>query len=113
MSEGTLRQRLEESASTIKSSLGRETLPETLVVLGSGFKGFEASLLDARTIALSSVKGAPVPRVEGHGASLVVGRLPSGKDVAVLTGRVHLYEGYNAEQVVYPVRVLAALGVRR
>lgn len=104
--------KIEESAATIQERLGREALPETVIVLGSGFKGFEERLTGAATLSLRDVEHMPVPRVEGHGASLVVGKA-GAREVAVLTGRVHLYEGWTPNEVVYPLRVLSTLGVRR
>jgi purine-nucleoside phosphorylase len=106
-----LKQRMAESAAVIRKQLGCESLPATLVVLGSGFKGFESELSEAKSVDLSAVVHCPVPKVEGHGATLVIGQLKSS--VAVLTGRVHLYEGYDAGQVVYVLRVLATMGVQR
>jgi purine-nucleoside phosphorylase len=103
--------RLEQSARVIQAATRRETLPETLVVLGSGFKGFEHVLSNAVEVLVSEITHFPVPRVAGHGASLVVGEV-AGRDVCVLTGRVHMYEGYEAQDVVYPIRVLSTLGVQ-
>jgi purine-nucleoside phosphorylase len=103
--------KLEASANAVQKYLGRETLPDTLIVLGSGFKGFEAKLTNARTLDLDEVPHMPVPRVEGHGAMLVVGEA-GDKEVAVLTGRVHLYEGHAPDDVVYPLRVLSTLGIQ-
>ena len=104
--------RVTESGEHLRRRLGRDRLPKTVVVLGSGFKGFEAKLTDAVSVDLKDVPHMPVPRVEGHGASLVVGKA-GATEVAVLTGRVHLYEGYSACEVVYPLRALAPLGVER
>lgn len=104
--------RLEESARSIKQRLDREALPETLVVLGSGFKGFERQLDGAVTLESADIDHFPVPAVEGHGSSLVVGSI-GDEEVAVMTGRVHLYEGWTPGEVVYPIRVLSTLGVQR
>ena len=53
----------------------------------------------------------PASTVVGHGGALVIGRC-AGVPVAVMKGRVHYYEGYTLEQVVFPVRVLGRLGVK-
>ena len=103
---------LESTAEILKKQTGRETLPDTLVILGSGFKGFEKNLTKSIEVDLSSIGSMPVPKVEGHGASLVIGEL-GGKEICVLTGRVHMYEGYTPAEVVFPIRVLSTLGVQR
>lgn len=103
--------RLEQSARVIQAATQRQTLPSTLVVLGSGFKGFEQNLRKSTEIPLSEIVHFPVPRVAGHGASLIIGET-ADREICVLTGRVHLYEGYSPQEVVYPIRVLSTLGVQ-
>jgi purine-nucleoside phosphorylase len=82
------------------------------LVLGSGLKGFAASVQQAVEIPFRDVPGWPWPQVEGHGAALVVGQV-AGLPVACLTGRVHLYEGWRPADVVRAVRTLARLGLRQ
>lgn len=103
---------LESTAEIIKKQTGRETLPDTLVILGSGFKGFERNLQNPLELDLSGIGNMPVPKVEGHGSSLVIGEL-NGREICVLTGRVHIYEGYSPSEVVFPIRVMSTLGVQR
>lgn len=80
------------------------------LVLGSGLKQFAAQVTDAVEVPFAQVPHWPAPKVEGHGASLVVGRVGTTK-VACLTGRVHLYEGHSPSEVVRAVRTLRRLGV--
>ena len=108
----TIWHRLEASADDLRHELKRETLPDTAVVLGSGFRGFEAMLEDRSQVDFADIEHLPTPTVKGHGAQIVVGRLDK-REVCVLTGRVHLYERYTAQEVVYPLRLLASLGVQR
>ncbi|MFO1051673.1 MAG: purine-nucleoside phosphorylase [Planctomycetota bacterium] len=82
------------------------------LVLGSGLRGFGALLADATEIPFGAVPHWPVPKVEGHGGSLLLGRV-DGVAVACLTGRVHLYEGWAPREAVRAVRSLARAGVRR
>lgn len=79
-------------------------------VLGSGLKEFGASLSDSQEIPFHDVANWPMPRVEGHGGSLILGNA-GGTRVACLTGRAHLYEGWQPNDVVRPVRTLRLLGV--
>lgn len=84
--------------------------PEVGVVLGSGLGGFADELTDRTEIPYAEIPGWPVSTAVGHAGKLVIGRL-DGLAVAVMAGRVHLYEGYTPAQVAYGVRVLDAIGV--
>lgn len=78
--------------------------PRAVAVLGSGLGDLFRGPLE---IPYGDVPGFPVPSVAGH-----PGRLVFDGGVAILAGRVHLYEGFSAEEVVRPVRALALLGAR-
>jgi purine-nucleoside phosphorylase len=82
------------------------------LVLGSGLRGFAARLEQRTEIAFADVPHWPAPRVAGHGASVTIGNV-GGVRVACLTGRVHLYEGWSAAEVVRGVRTLRVAGVAR
>ena len=88
--------------------------PRVAVVLGSGLGGFADELMAREEIQYSAIPNWPASTAVGHAGKLVLGLLntPSTLEVAVMSGRVHLYEGYTAWQVAYGVRVLAKLGVR-
>jgi len=81
------------------------------LVLGSGLGNFVDALSNTRRIAFADIPGFPISTVEGHSGELVHGFLG---DVPVLvnSGRVHFYEGYTLDQVVYPIQILKALGAR-
>jgi purine-nucleoside phosphorylase len=81
------------------------------VVLGSGLGGFAEALEDRTETPYSAMPGWPVSGVAGHASKLVTGRI-GGAEVIVLSGRVHLYEGYTAHQVAHGIRELARRGVR-
>jgi purine-nucleoside phosphorylase len=85
--------------------------PRVALVLGSAQASFSNALEDRTVIPYAEIPGWPVPRVAGHAGELIVGRSGS-KRVAVLSGRVHLYEGWTPQQVVFGVRVMGLLGVR-
>lgn len=86
--------------------------PALAIVLGSGLKGFVRHVENARELSFGEVPHWPTPRVEGHGASLVIGTV-AGRSVACATGRVHLYEGWSPAEVVRVVRTLRLLGAPR
>ncbi len=84
-------------------------VPDVGLILGSGLGALvDAIEIDAR-IPYPDIPGFVGSTVSGHAGELIVGRL-AGTPVVVMSGRVHLYEGYGIEQVVFPVRVLARLG---
>lgn len=85
--------------------------PQIGIVLGSGLSGLADAIEDAEIIHGSEIPNWPSSTVEGHTGRLVIGRL-SEKNVLVLQGRSHFYEGHSIHQVTLPVRVMAALGVR-
>jgi purine-nucleoside phosphorylase len=79
------------------------------VVLGSGLGAFGEEL--EQSIPYAELPGMPTSGVPGHPGNLRLGRV-DGVGVACLQGRVHLYEGYDPADVVFGVRLLAALGCR-
>ncbi len=89
----------------------RESWPRTAIVLGSAQASFIEALEDRRGIGYREIPGWPVPTVQGHGGELITGRA-GGKEVIVLSGRVHVDEGRTAQEVVFGVRVLGLLGLK-
>ena len=85
--------------------------PRVGIVLGSGLGRAFENLRRARRIPWNSIPGFPRPSVAGHSGELHLG-FWGDVPVAVLAGRVHLYEGYGPEEVVFPTRVLALAGIR-
>jgi purine-nucleoside phosphorylase len=84
--------------------------PRIGIVLGSGLGAFAGHLADATGIAFAEIPHFPQSTVPGHSGRLVVGTI-GGVPVAVMQGRVHAYEGYNSDEVTFPVRVLGRAGV--
>jgi purine-nucleoside phosphorylase len=85
--------------------------PKIAVVLGSGLGAFAEELAGRVEIPYARIPGWPKPTAEGHAGKLVAG-FCGETPVAVMAGRVHLYEGYTPAQVTFGVRVLGRLGVR-
>ena len=80
-------------------------------MLGSGLGAFAKTLDDATAMPFGEIPHFPVSTTIGHQGALVVG-LSQGVPVAVMAGRVHYYEGYTPEEVVFPIRVLGRFGVK-
>ena len=85
--------------------------PRIAVVLGSGLGAFADELRDAAVIPYEDIPSFPRSTAIGHAGRLVVGMF-GNIALAVMQGRVHLYEGYSARQVAFPIRVLARMGVK-
>ncbi len=88
------------------------TRPETGIILGSGLGNFTREMLVEQEIEYKSIPHFPVSTVEGHSGRMYLGRI-HGKPIVALSGRFHFYEGYSAEDVVFPVRVLKFLGIHQ
>ncbi len=84
--------------------------PKIGLILGSGLGTLADEIEDALIIDYKDIPNFPVSTVEGHAGQLVIGRL-MGKQVVAMKGRFHYYEGYNMEEVTFPVRVMKAIGV--
>lgn len=100
--------RLNEATQYIQS---RSALrPSVGLVLGSGLGAFAQSLERPTKIPYGQIPHFPTSTAIGHQGELVLGT-SQGVPVAVMNGRVHYYEGYTPDQVVFPVRVLGRMGV--
>jgi purine-nucleoside phosphorylase len=101
---------LAESAATFL--LSRTSLrPSIGLVLGSGLGAFADELSDATRIPYSQIPSFPRSTAVGHAGQMVMGKCGS-IPVAAMQGRVHLYEGYSAQEVAFPTRVLGRMGIR-
>lgn len=83
---------------------------DSAVILGSGLGNFAESIENAIILDYKDIPNFPVSTVEGHAGRLIYGDI-KGKKVLAMQGRFHYYEGYEMEDVVFPVRVMAMLGV--
>jgi purine-nucleoside phosphorylase len=84
--------------------------PKIGLVLGSGLGGFADSLNGATRMPYSEIPSFPRATAIGHAGQLVIG-MADAIPVAVMQGRVHLYEGYTAQQVAFPIRVFGRMGI--
>jgi len=84
--------------------------PTVAIVLGSGLGALADDVQSADPISYEKIPGWRRSTAPGHAGQLVVGTL-EGKTVAVMKGRLHYYEGYDIEEVVFPIRVFRAMGI--
>ena len=85
--------------------------PKIGIILGSGLDGLADEIQEAVRVRFADIPNFPVSSVEGHRGEVVSGNL-CGASLFALSGRVHYYEGYSMQQVVFPIRVMAAFDVK-
>jgi purine-nucleoside phosphorylase len=85
--------------------------PKIALVLGSGLGAFADEFADAAKIPYAKIPHFPQSTAIGHAGKLVIGKV-GAIPVAGMQGRVHLYEGYSAKEVAFPIRVFARMGVK-
>jgi purine-nucleoside phosphorylase len=85
--------------------------PLVAIVLGSGLGGFADEMTEAVRIGYNDIPHFARSTAVGHAGQLVLGNIGAWP-VVIMQGRVHLYEGYPVQSVVFPMRVFARMGVR-
>ena len=88
---------------------GKGFVPSIAIVTGTGLDGLGSMMKRAVSLDYKDIPGFPESHVASHPGKLLLGSL-AGKNVAMLHGRLHLYEGWTAKEVARPVRALAKLG---
>ncbi len=84
--------------------------PDIAIILGSGLGNLIYEIQDPITIPYSELPNFPTSNVEGHAGNLILGKIYD-KNVIVMQGRFHYYEGFTMGQIAFPIRVFAILGV--
>ncbi|MFD2514919.1 purine-nucleoside phosphorylase [Pontibacter locisalis] len=104
-------QQLQETTSYLQHRIG-SFAPEFGIILGTGLGALVNDIEVEYSISYAEIPNFPVSTVESHSGKLIFGRLAE-RPVVVMQGRFHYYEGYSMEQVVFPVRVMKLLGVKK
>lgn len=104
-----LYEKAQEAAQFIRSAYAQP--PACAVILGSGLGAFAEELSDSVTIPYQQIPHFPISTAVGHAGRLVLGRCDD-VDVVAMQGRFHIYEGWTAQQVTFPIRVFGLLGVK-
>lgn len=97
------------SVDFIKSKVASR--PEIGIILGTGLSNFTNELTKTESISYADIPNFSTSTVKSHKGELVFGQV-AGKSIVVMAGRFHYYEGYDMDQVSFPVRVLKYLGVK-
>jgi purine-nucleoside phosphorylase len=101
-------EQIQETAAFIKTKIS--ATPTVGIILGSGLGDLAHAVTVSVEIPYTAIPNFPESTVEGHAGKLIFGTL-KGRDVVMMAGRFHYYEGYSMQQVTFPVRVMKALGV--
>ena len=102
------KKQLQETTDFLKSNGIRN--PEIGIVLGTGLGKLVNEINIEKEIAYADIPNFPQATVEFHSGKLIYGTL-SGKKVLVMSGRFHVYEGYNLWEVTYGIRTMHSLGI--
>jgi purine-nucleoside phosphorylase len=102
-----LKKQVEAAVAALRAKT--KAAPKVGIILGTGLGALANEIKAEATIHYTDVPHMPVSTVESHHGEFVFGEL-GGKQVVAMKGRFHIYEGYSAQQVAFPVRVMKALG---
>lgn len=100
----------QRAADAVRDRLGAQA-PVAAIVLGSGLGALAERVANPTRVPYADIPGFHAPGVEGHRGELIGGTL-AGRQVLLLAGRFHMYEGHSAQVAAFPVRVVHALGAR-
>jgi purine-nucleoside phosphorylase len=100
--------KIQETTAFIQSKI--KSSPSIGIILGSGLGDLANAVEAELEIPYATIPHFPKSTVEGHAGKLIFGKL-NGKDVMMMAGRFHYYEGYTMQEVTFPVRVMKALGI--
>lgn len=101
--------KIEFAAASLKHKIQRT--PTIGLVLGSGLGDFAETLENPTFVPYDTIRDFPVSSVEGHKGRFVIGE-KHGASIIAMQGRVHGYEGFTPQQVVFPLRAMWMVGVK-
>lgn len=103
-------ERIYAAADYIKQQLGGRK-PLVGIILGSGLGRLATAVEDPLIIPYKTIPGFPVSTAVGHKGNFIIGTL-GGKEVIMMQGRIHYYEGYSMDDVTLPTRVMKVVGIK-
>ncbi|MFC1843238.1 purine-nucleoside phosphorylase [Thermodesulfobacteriota bacterium] len=99
--------KVDETVSFLKKEIQRK--PSVVIILGTGLGALVDSIMVDSIIPYEQIPHFPKSTVKGHRGNLIFGKLQN-KNVVVLQGRFHFYEGYSTRELTFPLRTLSLLG---
>ena len=104
-----LKEKIDEAVNFLKGQI--KAKPQIAIILGTGLSALGDKIRNKLAIPYKEIPHFPVSTVPGHKGELVFGKI-GAKDVVVMEGRFHYYEGYSPQEITFPVRVMRALGAK-
>ena len=104
-----MNEKVVEAVTALKRHMHHQ--PKIGIILGSGLDGLADEIQDAVTVRFADIPNFPVSSVDGHRGEVISGNL-YGARILTLSGRIHYYEGCSMQQVVFPIRVMAAFDIK-
>ena len=103
-----LLKQLQQTKTFIKNKV--KINPKIAIILGSGLSDIENQIKNSISIPYGKIPHFKQSTVEGHNGKLVFGKLNS-TDILLMSGRLHYYEGYSMQDIIYPIRLMKFLGI--
>jgi purine-nucleoside phosphorylase len=102
-------EKITETVKVLESKLNIK--PEIAIILGTGLNTIAEMMKDPVAIDYQNIPYIPISTAPSHKGRLLAGSL-TGKNVVILQGRLHYYEGYSMQEITFPIRILKGLGVK-
>ena len=109
MGQQSYQQKVEQSVEYLQSKIS--ATPEIVILLGTGLGELAGLVRQPTIIPYEQIPHFPRSTVTSHAGNLLFGVL-AGKNVAIMQGRFHYYEGYSTKEVTFPLRVASLLGAK-
>lgn len=104
-----LKEQIQESINYVRTKT--DAIPEVAIVLGTGLGALVNQVNNKTEIHYSAIPNFPTSTIETHAGTLVFGNI-GDKNVVIMNGRLHYYEGYSMQEITFPIRVMNALGAK-
>jgi purine-nucleoside phosphorylase len=102
---------IDDTVSFIRQRIG-DFNPEFGIILGTGLGVLVKEIEVQHQLMYSNIPNFPISTVEFHSGKLIFGIL-NGRKVVAMQGRLHFYEGYNMQEITFPIRVMKGLGIQK
>lgn len=103
---------LNHATNFIKEKIKNVYNPKIGLILGSGLGALAEEIKKPIKIKYHEIPAFKESSIDGHVGQLVIGKLEN-KDVLIMQGRIHFYEGYQIQEVVFPIKVMKKLGIEK